>query len=191
MNTATAKRIAARANEAKFLAKVARDAHDYEMALDARPQWVRDATTTNDTRVPVSAKVEHDGLAVDSWTSKSGKEMHRVHWLDGTSTEYCGALDRCYVAWDSNGVNADEPAATEAPNDFAWVGAGEWVCPEYVDAAGHRVERRHGDEYELFGVEIDGEDCVLTVHAETYAQAGERATKLLRRIESGWRAVNW
>ena len=45
-------------------------------------------------------KVEHDGLEVENWTSKRGNEMHRVHWADGTTTQYDGPLAKNWVKWN-------------------------------------------------------------------------------------------
>ena len=76
------------------------DAHRREVA--SMPAWAREVAV--DVRVPVSAKVEHDGLEVETWTSRRGIEMHRVHWLDGSSTQYDKPLDMSYVAWDFGGT---------------------------------------------------------------------------------------
>ena len=51
-------------------------------------------------QLPVAAKVEHEGLDVESWTSKGGAKMHRVRWADGTTTQYEGSLAKKYVAWN-------------------------------------------------------------------------------------------
>lgn len=66
---------------------------------DAAPDWAKNATADG-LNVPVSAKVAAEGLEVESWISKKGAEMHRVHWMNGTTTEYSGSLDRVYVEYD-------------------------------------------------------------------------------------------
>lgn len=66
---------------------------------DAAPDWAKNVTVDG-LNVPVSAKVAAEGLEVESWTSKKGAEMHRVHWMSGTTTKYSGSLDRVYVEYD-------------------------------------------------------------------------------------------
>lgn len=90
------------AKETAALTKLGKKADAQQLAEAAMPEWA--AEVAIDTRIPVSVKVEHDGLEVETWTSKSGKVMHRVHFGDGTATEYCGDLDRVYVNWDRGGV---------------------------------------------------------------------------------------
>lgn len=90
------------AKETAALTKLGKKADAQQLAEAAMPEWA--AQHAIDTRIPVSVKVEHDGLEVETWTSKSRKVMHRVHFGDGTATEYCGDLDRVYVNWDRGGV---------------------------------------------------------------------------------------
>ena len=70
----------------------------YDAETVAMPEWAKAVSINH--RVPVSAKVEHEGLEVESWTSKRGAEMHRVHWADGTTTQYEGSLAKKDVAWN-------------------------------------------------------------------------------------------
>ena len=56
------------------------------------------------TPAALKARVEHDGLEVEAWTSRRGVEMYRVHWLDGSSTQYDRPLDKAYIAWDFGGT---------------------------------------------------------------------------------------
>lgn len=76
------------------------DAAAYSARLAARPDWVKELSS--DGRITVAQRVEHDGLEVEHWTSKSGKEMHRVTWQDGWHTEYTGSLDVNKVEWCSH-----------------------------------------------------------------------------------------
>lgn len=91
----------------RVLSRLADGADALAESIGSMPEWARDDHCRAfglgrplDTRVTVAAKAEHDGLAIDSWTSKKGLEMHRVHWADGTATEYTGSLSRNYVNWD-------------------------------------------------------------------------------------------
>ncbi|OUO32264.1 hypothetical protein [Olsenella sp. An293] len=68
--------------------------------LDEMPEWVKSCAGAILERIPVSVKVEHDGLEVESWISKRGNEMHLVHWADGTKTQFEGPLCKNYVKWD-------------------------------------------------------------------------------------------
>lgn len=89
------------AKSAKNRAILNRIADDAAAAVEREanmPEWAKACAI--DTRVPVSVKVEHDGLEVDTWTSKSGKAMSRVYWADGTTTQYVGDLAKCYVSFD-------------------------------------------------------------------------------------------
>lgn len=80
------------------LERLAADADSYSEMIAAMPEWAK--AVAIDVRVPVSAKVAHDGLEVEQWTSKSGKQMHRVRWSDGTTTQYVGDLSKSYVEWN-------------------------------------------------------------------------------------------
>ena len=73
-------------------------ADECQRKVDEMPEWARECAI--DTRIPVSAKVEHDGLEVKSWKSKRGIEMHLVRWADGTATEDTGDLSTKYIQWD-------------------------------------------------------------------------------------------
>lgn len=86
------------ARERRILNAMADNAEAQKAAEAAMPEWAKACAI--DTRVPVSAKVEHDGLKVESWMSKKGREMHRVHWADGTETQFQNSLDKNYVQWD-------------------------------------------------------------------------------------------
>lgn len=86
------------AKHRKALAKMADRSDAFDSELDAMPEWAKECAI--DLRVPVSVKIEHDGLEVDHWTSASGKTMHRVHWADGTVTQYDGDLSGKYVEWN-------------------------------------------------------------------------------------------
>ena len=82
----------------KQLNQLADDADKYAAELAQMPEWAQGYG--HDMRVPVSVKVEHDGLAVETWTAKSGKTCHRVTWQDGSSTQYTGDLAEKYVNWN-------------------------------------------------------------------------------------------
>ena len=82
-----------------ILGKLSDAAIDATAARLSAPEWAQDAMVSGN-RVPVAVKVAHDGLTVDTWTSKSGKAMSRVHWADGRTTEYADDLAHVYVAWD-------------------------------------------------------------------------------------------
>lgn len=86
------------ARDRKILSNMAEMARQHADDVASMPEWAKACAI--DTRVPVSVKVEHDSLSVDTWTSKSGNEMHRVHWADGTVTQYDGDLSRRFVEWD-------------------------------------------------------------------------------------------
>lgn len=89
----------------KALTRMADSADELAREIAAMPEWAKARAT--DVRVPVSVKVEHDDLEVESWTSKRGNEMHRVHWLDGTSTDFTGDLSKSWIRWDHGGIVLD------------------------------------------------------------------------------------
>lgn len=82
----------------KFFTYMADMADESAKELDEMPDWAKSCAILN--RIPVSVKVEHDGLEVESWTSKRGNEMHLVHWSDGTKTQFEGPLCKNWVEWD-------------------------------------------------------------------------------------------
>ena len=84
----------------KFFTRMADMADEAAKELDEMPEWVKSCPGAILERIPVSVKVEHDGLEVESWTSKRGNEMHQVHWSDGTKTQFVGPLCKNYVKWD-------------------------------------------------------------------------------------------
>lgn len=86
------------AREARILNAMVDSAEAQKAAEAAMPEWAKACAV--DVRVPVSVKAEHDGLEVESWTSKKGAQMHRVRWADGTETQYQGDLAKKYVEWN-------------------------------------------------------------------------------------------
>lgn len=81
-----------------FFTEMADMADEASKELDEMPEWAKSCAIVN--RIPVSVKVEHDGLEVESWISKRGNEMHLVHWSDGTKTQFDGPLCKNYVRYD-------------------------------------------------------------------------------------------
>lgn len=71
--------IAKSARDRRILGRMADAADAHRAEIEAMPEWAKESAVLGDTRVPVSAKVEHDGLEVEHWTSKRGAQMHRVH----------------------------------------------------------------------------------------------------------------
>lgn len=88
------------ARDRKILGRMADAADAYRAEIEAMPEWAKERAVFGDNRVPVSAKVEHDGLEVEHWTSKRGAQMHRVHWADGRTTQYEGDLSKTYVEYN-------------------------------------------------------------------------------------------
>lgn len=89
---------APKAESRRILNRMADDAEQERAEMDAMPAWAK--AVAIDTRIPVSVKVEHDGLMVESRTSKrSGRPIHTVHYADG-ATQYEGDLAKNYVAWN-------------------------------------------------------------------------------------------
>lgn len=88
----------AHAEYMKLRIRMAEASVAYQDEMARMPEWAK--AVAIDRRVPVSAKVAHEGLDVETWTSRQGAEMSRVHWADGTTTQYEGDLSRKYVAWD-------------------------------------------------------------------------------------------
>ncbi len=91
----------------KALSHMAASADALISDIESMPEWARSShckafgvSSPVDTRVSVGSKVDHDRLDVDQWVSKGGMPMHRVHWSDGTATEFCGDLSRHFVVWD-------------------------------------------------------------------------------------------
>lgn len=94
--------IAKSQRDRRILNRMADQAEELRAMIEAMPEWAKACAI--DTRVPVSVKVEHDGLEVESWTSKKGRQMHMVHWLDGTKTQYDGDLSKSFIQWYWGGV---------------------------------------------------------------------------------------
>lgn len=89
----TAKKSADRA----YLSRLADYADAHRREVESMPEWARKVAVG--TRVPVSSKVDNEGLKIDTWKSKKGSDMSRVHWIDGSTTQYEGPLDRNYIEW--------------------------------------------------------------------------------------------
>lgn len=56
------------------------------------------------------------------------------------------------------------------------------------------IGREHGMEaFELHNLRIDGEVYVITIRTEHYSheEAGAEANRLLAKLRTGWRPVNW
>lgn len=120
--------------EIRILTDLAKKADAQQLAESSMPEWAREVAI--DVRIPMSVKVEHDHLAVESWESKSGKEMHRVTFLDGSTLEFCGSLDKQLVAWNRGGV-AEAPEPEQKPT---WVHlADDQVC--------FRADRTEADDW--------------------------------------------
>ena len=84
------------------LAEKVNKAHEYFIAgIENMPYWAKVSHLPGSLRVPVSAKVEAEGLEVETWVSKKGIPMNRVHWLDGSVTEYTGELDKNFIEYDA------------------------------------------------------------------------------------------
>lgn len=88
------------ARDRRILGRMADAAEARRAEIESMPEWAKECAVFGDARVPVSAKVEHDGLEVEHWTSKRGARMHRVHWADGWTTQYEGDLSKQYVEWN-------------------------------------------------------------------------------------------
>ena len=82
----------------KLRVRMAEASVAYDAETGRMPEWAK--AVAIDHRVPVSVKAEHDGLECESWTSRRGEQMHRVHWADGTTTQFSGDLAKRYVEWN-------------------------------------------------------------------------------------------